>query len=531
MSLNKVLFYWFLLVTLSNSFLSFTQSEKKIDNKQFADYCNSIIVNNEGLNKTQLISIADSLYAITNNRFQKVSVLLIYYNIYIQQNNYPKAIESLSKADSIAQEGKLIADQVSIKITLSGVYREVGLANKGLEELNIALRLIEKLTQNTNTLCLKSRIYNEKSMYLFENKEIKEAKKYLSKSINTLKNKEISKVYTPLFDAHLKLGSIYFDENNFELAQKEFEESFELANKFYQIDSEDIGICFTNLGIIALKQNNLDSANNYFSKAIQIAKKFNNSFLLENIYISLDEYYVQIGDQKSSDSIKSELIKMNAEKNNYQIQVANKIIKDEINKTNTKKTTISYLTFFIVFLIIISIGIIIYFKINQKKQKKHFNTIIYNITKSNDEKSTPVSKSTDKQEEQSFEKSNNYLISESKEKEILDQLILFERNKDFLDKKISIALMASALNTNTKYLTYILKKHRSKNFVEYINSIRINYIVKELYNNSELQKYKISHLAELSGFSSHSRFTQVFKKETNMHPSDFITKLDLMKIA
>jgi YesN/AraC family two-component response regulator len=79
---------------------------------------------------------------------------------------------------------------------------------------------------------------------------------------------------------------------------------------------------------------------------------------------------------------------------------------------------------------------------------------------------------------------------------------------------------------NTKYLSAVIRKHKNFNFNQYINHLRINYIVDKLKNDPQYRKYKINHLAEITGYSSHSAFSLEFKKITGIHPSAFIKALE-----
>lgn len=121
------------------------------------------------------------------------------------------------------------------------------------------------------------------------------------------------------------------------------------------------------------------------------------------------------------------------------------------------------------------------------------------------------------------------ILSDEKEIDLLAKLKNFEAGKEFLQSNFSISLMASQFDTNSKYINYILQKHRNQLFSDYINSLRINHIINLLYHDSAYLNYKISYLSELCGYSSHSRFTWVFKKETGISPSDFIAQLSKNK--
>jgi len=123
------------------------------------------------------------------------------------------------------------------------------------------------------------------------------------------------------------------------------------------------------------------------------------------------------------------------------------------------------------------------------------------------------------------------IMPEKRIKELLQKLENFENSAEFTTRNFTISNMASLFNTNTKYINYILQQYRGKNFNDYLNGIRINYIIQKMINDPEYLNYKIDYLSEVSGYSSHSRFTQMFKKEVKMSPSEFISQLSKEKEA
>ncbi|MGC4041402.1 MAG: AraC family transcriptional regulator [Flavobacterium sp.] len=108
---------------------------------------------------------------------------------------------------------------------------------------------------------------------------------------------------------------------------------------------------------------------------------------------------------------------------------------------------------------------------------------------------------------------------------LLFKLSEFEKSGKYTDQKMSLSTLSSMLNTNTKYLAEIIKQYKGKKFRDYINGLRIDYISELLANCPEYREYKISYLAECSGFSSRVVFAVVFKKETGISPSYFINNL------
>ncbi|MCS7475056.1 helix-turn-helix domain-containing protein [Myroides odoratimimus] len=131
-------------------------------------------------------------------------------------------------------------------------------------------------------------------------------------------------------------------------------------------------------------------------------------------------------------------------------------------------------------------------------------------------------------EEQGNEEDNaeeKRYITEEKEQDILHKITYFEKEQGYLDKDISLNVLAGNIGVNHRYLSYVINKNKECDFATYVNELRIGYIVSCLKQDPKFLKYKISYLAEQCGFASHSRFTVTFKKVTGDSPSVFISKL------
>ena len=98
----------------------------------------------------------------------------------------------------------------------------------------------------------------------------------------------------------------------------------------------------------------------------------------------------------------------------------------------------------------------------------------------------------------------------------------FEQSTQFLDKNMRIGKLAKMLNTNTRYLSAIINSEKNRTFNSYINSLRIRYIVHKLQSDEHFLTYKVSYLADVSGFISQSSFTTAFKEVMEKTPSAFI---------
>ena len=113
-------------------------------------------------------------------------------------------------------------------------------------------------------------------------------------------------------------------------------------------------------------------------------------------------------------------------------------------------------------------------------------------------------------------------ISLDTENRLVKDLNQMENEQFYLDKNITLNKLAHKLLSNQKYVSYVIRKYKNQNFNDYILHLRIQFLIRELSENQVMLDYKLSYLAEFSGFSSHSKFTMAFKAVVGMPPSQYI---------
>jgi len=178
----------------------------------------------------------------------------------------------------------------------------------------------------------------------------------------------------------------------------------------------------------------------------------------------------------------------------------------------------------ILFLIIV--GLIIYF-LSQNTKNKDLKKQFEFFEKQNKREHTipiPKNEKVIVIVEKSPEKDSNK-ISKEKEDEILQKLQEWEQSDQYLSKSMSLSMLSAQMGVNTKYLSEVINNSKEKNFNGYINELRINHIAHLLKTDPTYLNYKVSYLAEFSGFSSHSAFTTVFKSVTGMSPNAYIQEI------
>jgi AraC-like DNA-binding protein len=97
---------------------------------------------------------------------------------------------------------------------------------------------------------------------------------------------------------------------------------------------------------------------------------------------------------------------------------------------------------------------------------------------------------------------------------------VMKEEKPYLNKNLSLNLLADKLNIRTHILSYILNTHYNENFYTYVNNFRIDYC-KALFINPKKQHLSIEGIAFEGGFGSKSTFNTLFKKQSGMTPTQY----------
>ncbi len=93
--------------------------------------------------------------------------------------------------------------------------------------------------------------------------------------------------------------------------------------------------------------------------------------------------------------------------------------------------------------------------------------------------------------------------------------------KIFLDPDLTLQKLAEYLEVNRNIASFIINVTMKMNFIDYINSLRIQEMLDELKKRSE---FNILNLAFNAGFNSKTAFNRAFKKHMGMTPSEYIRK-------
>ncbi|MEP6803473.1 MAG: helix-turn-helix domain-containing protein [Flavobacterium sp.] len=460
------------------------------------------------------LSNTDYLYKISDNNSERIKASMLKATILRQYGLRNEAISSLKRADSLADTTKDYNLLARINGFLSTLYRENEIYSLGTVHLQKAVAVSQKIEDKNLMYKFLGNLSQEVAyyhMYSFQyskaikslksgNKLFEKAGKSIDKNFQIAVNDElIAKNYLSLQKADSALVT-------YNKAQMELEAS-------QSPNSPLKGFLFNGLANVYASLGNLSMATLYYKKAEEIAKASNFFTLKQEVYNSLLQFYKKTDNKKYI--LYNEMnLKLNKEEEHNRKIIADDLIKTLRKKQLDSKSNYQKSTYLLlgccIFVILITAGIYIY-----KRNQDHKKFKIYiNKVHSDAQPRIVLQKEASKQ-----------FMSETTEKEILKSVKEFEKSDLFLNKEISLNVAAGILNTNHRYLSYVINKHKSKDFGSYINELRINYIVDRLKSDPSYLKYKISYLADQAGFLSHSRFTTAFKKVTGVSPLNFITYL------
>jgi AraC-like DNA-binding protein len=93
-------------------------------------------------------------------------------------------------------------------------------------------------------------------------------------------------------------------------------------------------------------------------------------------------------------------------------------------------------------------------------------------------------------------------------------------HKPYLNNNFTIGQLSVILEIPIRDLSYIINQHYNMRFTDFINSLRIKYIINKI-NIEQLDKYTIESVALDAGFSSRSNFYKSFKKLYQTTPLEY----------
>ena len=408
-------------------------------------------------------------------------------------DKYPEAEVHLKKAVEYADE---IKNKTERQISLCGIYNNFAGMYEGLGDSEKVLKSLQKAMSSIEATPVNSLTEYQKAQY-----------------------------YDLYITGLMNMGSFYtngLEHPDFELAESYYKRALTFqtsAPEYFKPNEVDM---YESLGRFYLKKRDYQKAIHYSHLFLEKEKTDKRPRDRLQTYKILEEANAAIKNITEENKYLKLYTHLNDSINYSEkkaiVQLSRNQIKNSVKENEQSKKIILLSSVFIIAIAIILM--VLYRRKSNKLLHSKYEEIISKINSRKENSSIEFLEIIRNNETKS-----SINIPDDTLKSLLEKLEKFEASEKYLKKEASLTWLANNFNTNTKYLSEIIKIERGKNFSNYINGLRINFIVTKLYNAPKYREYKISHLVEESGFVTHKVFVAAFKNEHGVTPSYFIEKL------
>lgn len=517
-------FLWIMMVIL-NSFI--LNAQEKSDFSLLAD--KSILKLYQ--NPDECITATLALITSDKNPEEKIIIRNIVSQAYAMKGDYVQSIKSsLEEAQTRSLSNPVFAD-VYQNYGLAEQYQNLGLYDQS-EKIIKKILSEENLDNKSNaeSAITTAKLYQLQAINLAIKSDTEESMKYIDLSNKFLLSKTHENAIIKN-ENELILSLMYLRKNQPEKAENIISTvQKNIADKKYFFLE---AMTLENLSRVKFYQGKYQEAVQLLQESLSKIESADYLPLKSRIYESLYKNYAALNQteqyKKNYSLFLDAKTKLDASKKEG-IRYLTKLVETRENAEiqNFKQEKINRLFWILGISFILVLSLLLYYLYEKRQQEDlQKQLLFFERQKAKTQKAAQkitVTVSKDAEDPKNLKKISS--LSKEKEVEILQKLEELENSDRFLNKNMSLANLASQMDTNTKYLSEVINNYKGKNFNLYINELRINHIAYLLKNDPAYLNYKVSYLAEISGFSSHSAFTTVFKAITGMSPNAYIQQLN-----
>lgn len=445
---------------------------------------------------------------------------------YFDTGDFKKVIDLSKDAENLAQELKDNVKLANIYRLRASAYTELGFNDESIKEFRKALQLSDKIESNNKKKYIQALIYTGIGAYFAHvnaplDSVISYQRKILGSALSIDNSEDfLNRKYGVLAIAYLNLGKTSVASQKIKDAEIYFSKSLEISqNKKYVIDKNLETTVYNEYAWLHYDQKQYDKAVYYADKAEKLEKQIRIPYIRRDIYEVYFKSYVELGEKDASKKYMNLYTKLNDSLVNAEKKAINTPVGHLIEKQGKVHADNIYKVVYLAIgaVVVCILAGLFFWRRNKKRLHDRYENIVKHLH--------DTEKPSENNSEPKITADKSINITDETVNAILLKLDKFEKNHKFIKKDLSLTSLANELNTNTRYLSEIIKQYKGKNYNHYINSLRIEYITNKLYESPIYREYKISYLAEACGFSSREVFAVTFKKETGVTPSYFISNL------
>lgn len=354
---------------------------------------------------------------------------------------------------------------------------------------------------------------------------------------------------------------ISYLEGNMKQAQKQFHLAADCAVK-HHLKKSLIQSVYGLLVYIQLKQNNISKALQYCEEYKAVAHNDKKNLWQEAYYEMLHDVYkaanktdiANIYRQKADSTFNARITRQQIKAiDNKVVKFENKHNKEDINKlSNTINRQRLFIIVCIGFVLILTILVsVIVIKSRRLKHayilviaKNRELAIANNMSKKlrnkavtenmpTESNNSTESKERDRETENKQEEeettetkapitANEISLTPEQIDKILQGVIMTMENVDIISKpSFTLVELAKMINSNTRYVSWVINNTYNKNFKTLLNEYRIREVCRRMEDNKNFGNLTIQAIYTSLGYSSASNFLRAFKNVNGMTPSTY----------
>ena len=304
----------------------------------------------------------------------------------------------------------------------------------------------------------------------------------------------------------------------------DYESSLEMLYLLLElVESQDlpqIANYYSSLGLLHSRLGNHEQSEFYFNRALKITQTGNDIPARLRALRNFVALHASRGDMKQFETtmdMKAAIRDSLLIKKHEAEQRANELLVQKNRYVQFKRNIIVFLTIIVVLITTLSVITILFYR-NKKREAttavRHYEEIL-KLKKEAQPHHTEGEAADEKVDE-------------------LKQLAfeiqhLFETEKIYRQQGLTVDDVAKRLQISPRQLSNTISEHYQKNFMEYVNTFRIEEAIEMLKQQNKGEKYTnytIQAIGETVGFTNRSPFYAAFKKIVGVAPSEYIDNIN-----
>lgn len=466
---------------------------------------------------------------------------------YYQAERYMDALEVLGETMDMATRTDNDNAYMMAILTIGNIYTIFDDYDQALHYYELCLNKAENL--NNDSLVAKAKC-NMLLCYAMLGKKKEAEACYRSIGTLSMQNTNQRRFYTYLNQAMLAKaqqyykGAIYFHTQALEYAL-----NHNMSGRYAAAEMGQIGTTYEEMG-------NMEAAEEWYLKCKEFAEKGHFVGPLttacerlaalyrkegkDNLSMKYNKMYVQLTDsffqQREFNSKRSLINKYEERLNDRQIS----LLRGQTTRLIWIVGTISVLLLLLVCLLIYI------YRINRRlvntqrlliqKHQEHShqlqmqNEIFTRMENGESNKlsnetavdNTAIDSQQEDDEEDTCSANSELLTKEQSDLLLVGIAHIMEDSDTICNPDFSLATLSQMVNSNTKYVSWVINKNYGKNFKSYLNEYRIRIASRLLSDTDQFANTTIAGISERVGYKSPASFHQAFKKIYGMTPAAYV---------